>query len=46
MLSKLAFTKPFFLQVDALEVGLGAVLSQELEGEEHAIFYLSRKLFS
>nr|XP_025035341.1 uncharacterized protein LOC112544063 [Pelodiscus sinensis] len=39
------FNKPFTLQTDASEVGLGAVLTQEEGGEEHPILYLSRKLF-
>ncbi|XP_075768775.1 uncharacterized protein LOC142821515 isoform X2 [Pelodiscus sinensis] len=39
------FNKPFTLQTDASEVGLGAVLTQEEEGQEHPILYLSRKLF-
>uniref|UniRef100_K7EYA7 Gypsy retrotransposon integrase-like protein 1 n=1 Tax=Pelodiscus sinensis TaxID=13735 RepID=K7EYA7_PELSI len=39
------FSRPFILQTDASEVGLGAVLAQEVEGGEHPILYLSRKLF-
>ena len=38
------FGKEFFLQTDASEVGLGAVLSQNVDGEEHPVLYLSRKL--
>uniref|UniRef100_K7EZN6 ribonuclease H n=1 Tax=Pelodiscus sinensis TaxID=13735 RepID=K7EZN6_PELSI len=38
------FTKPFIVQTDGSDRGLGAVLSQEQEGEEHPILYLSRKL--
>ena len=38
------FKKEFFLQTDASEVGLGAVLSQYVGGEEHPVLYLSRKL--
>ncbi|CAM5106316.1 unnamed protein product [Natator depressus] len=35
----------FIVQTDASDVELGAVLSQEVDGEEHPIVYLSRKLF-
>lgn len=45
VLSHPDFTKPFILQTDALEVGLRVVLSQEIEGEEHPILYLSCKPF-
>ncbi|CAM4662304.1 unnamed protein product [Lepidochelys olivacea] len=38
------FNKEFILQTDASEVGLGAVLSQMVEDEEHPTLYLSRKL--
>ncbi|XP_057195726.1 uncharacterized protein LOC130557734 [Triplophysa rosa] len=34
----------FILQTDASDTGLGAVLSQVLEGEEHPVTYISRKL--
>ena len=36
--------RPFILQTDVSDRGVGAVLSQEdLEGEEHPIAYFSRK---
>ncbi|XP_063070441.1 uncharacterized protein LOC134461440 [Engraulis encrasicolus] len=38
------FGKEFVVQTDASEVGLGAVLAQVQEGEEHPVLYLSRKL--
>ena len=38
------FSKEFVVQADASEVGLGAVLSQIHEGEEHPVIYLSCKL--
>ena len=38
------FSKEFVVQADASEVGLGAVLTQISEGEEHPVLYLSRKL--
>ena len=38
------FSREFVVQADASEVGLGAVLSQVKEGEEHPVLYLSRKL--
>ncbi|KAL0159649.1 hypothetical protein M9458_043374, partial [Cirrhinus mrigala] len=38
------FSCPFLLQMDASDRGLGAVLSQVQEGEEHPILYISRKL--
>ncbi|KAG2465187.1 POL3 protein, partial [Polypterus senegalus] len=38
------FTKDFILQTDASAFGVGAVLSQIFDGEEHPITYLSRKL--
>ena len=39
------FNKPFILQTDASNRGVGAVLSQiDTEGEEHPVAYFSRKL--
>ncbi|KAL1248862.1 hypothetical protein QQF64_022180 [Cirrhinus molitorella] len=38
------FSCPFLLQMDASDTGLGAVLSQVQEGEEHPVIYISRKL--
>ncbi|KAI2644034.1 Retrovirus-related Pol polyprotein from transposon 17.6 [Labeo rohita] len=38
------FSCPFLLQTDASDTGLGAVLSQIQEGEEHPVIYISRKL--
>uniref|UniRef100_A0A8C1M144 ribonuclease H n=1 Tax=Cyprinus carpio TaxID=7962 RepID=A0A8C1M144_CYPCA len=38
------FSCPFLLQTDASDAGLGAVLSQVQEGEEHPVIYISRKL--
>ena len=38
-------SKPFMLQIDASEVGLGAVLSQkDDDGNEHPVAYASQKL--
>ena len=38
-------TKPYILQTDASERGLGAVLSQvDAQGEEHPVAFTSRKL--
>ena len=36
--------EPFRLDADASNVGIGTVLSQKLEGKEHAIAYGSRCL--
>ena len=39
------FTRPFILQTDASEFGVGAVLSQhDDEGQDHPVAYFSRKL--
>ena len=38
------FTSEFTLQTDASDRGLGAVLSQTVDGKEHPVVFLSRKL--
>lgn len=38
------FNKTFKVQTDASEIGLGALLTQEIEGEEHVVSYASRLL--
>ncbi|XP_053491041.1 uncharacterized protein LOC128613898 [Ictalurus furcatus] len=38
------FALPFTVHTDASETGLGAVLSQTFDGEEHPVLYISRKL--
>ncbi|GFX55522.1 retrovirus-related Pol polyprotein from transposon 17.6 [Trichonephila clavipes] len=38
------FTKPFIIQCDASNLGIGVVLSQICENEEHPIMFLSKKL--
>ncbi len=38
------FSLPFLLQTDASDRGLGAVLTQEIGGEERPVLYISRKL--
>ncbi|KAL1250904.1 hypothetical protein QQF64_018700 [Cirrhinus molitorella] len=40
------FNCPFLLQTDASDTGLGAVLSQIQDGEEHPVIFISRKLTS
>ncbi len=39
------FSLPFLLQTDASDRGLGAILSQEVGGEERPVLYISRKLW-
>ncbi|GFX80609.1 retrovirus-related Pol polyprotein from transposon 297 [Trichonephila clavipes] len=38
------FTKPFIIQCDASNLGIGVVLSQVCENEEHPIMFLSKML--
>ncbi len=38
------FSLPFLLQTDASDRGLGAVLTQEIGGEERPVLYINRKL--
>ena len=38
------FTKPFCIVVDASNIAIGAALVQEVNGREHPICYVSRKL--
>ncbi|GFY26098.1 retrovirus-related Pol polyprotein from transposon 297 [Trichonephila clavipes] len=38
------FTKPFIIQCDASNLGIGVVLSQVCENEEHPVMFLSKKL--
>ncbi len=38
------FSLPFLLQTDTSDLGLGAVLSQEIEGAERPVLYISHKL--
>lgn len=38
------FSRGVIVQMDASEVGIGGVLSQEVHGEEHPVMYISRKL--
>ena len=40
------FNKPFLLHTDASRTGLGAVLSQVVDGHEHPVTYISRKMLS
>ena len=44
VLSSPDFTKPFTLQCDASNTGLGGVLTQTIEGNEHVIAFASRSL--
>ncbi|KAL1251468.1 hypothetical protein QQF64_019264 [Cirrhinus molitorella] len=38
------FNRPFLVQTDASDAGLGAALSQVQDGEEHPVVFISRKL--
>uniref|UniRef100_A0A1B6LP54 RNA-directed DNA polymerase n=1 Tax=Graphocephala atropunctata TaxID=36148 RepID=A0A1B6LP54_9HEMI len=40
------FSKPFLLSTDASSVGLGAILANVIDGQEHPICYASRQLNS
>lgn len=40
------YSKPFSVACDASDVAIGAVLTQEVNGEEHPICYFSQKLSS
>ena len=36
------FSKPFIIDTDASDAAIGAVLSQNIDGQEHTISYASR----
>lgn len=38
------FSKPFKVQTDACNIGFGAVLTQDVESEEHVVAFASRLL--
>ena len=38
------YSLPFIVQTDASDIGLGVVLSQVVDGSEHPVCFLSRKL--
>lgn len=44
ILQNLDFNLPYVVQMNALEMGLGAVLSQVIEVEKHSVLYISCKL--
>lgn len=41
---KQTLSRPFIVHTDALYTGLGTVLLQNFDGEEHLVLYISRKL--
>ena len=46
VLVTLDFSKNLLVQTDTSDTGVGTVLSQEQEGEEHPIMHVNRKLLS
>ena len=44
VLARPDFSRPFCLQTDASDIAIAAVLTQDFDGEEHPIYYVSRTL--